>query len=170
MSGTASGRMSRRHSPHRHAKGRNYGRAPVGRTVRLLPFHRRTKTRRGGSLTGRASRVRSPSGMARASGRAAPARFLWNEPSLFPRCRHAATRRPAAQMGRPASVATTHRNGYADLQLGWDDLSPYSTVTDLARFLGWSTLQPRMTATSRAKSCSGTVAVMGLNSSRTRGM
>lgn len=47
--------------------------------------------------------------------------------------------------------------------------SPYSTVTDLARFLGWSTSQPRRIATSRARSCSGTVAVMALKASRTLG-
>lgn len=46
---------------------------------------------------------------------------------------------------------------------------PYSTVTDLARFLGWSTSQPRRIATSRARSCSGTVAVMALKASRTLG-
>ena len=45
----------------------------------------------------------------------------------------------------------------------------YSTVTDLARFLGWSTSQPRRIATSRARSCSGTVAVMALKASRTLG-
>ncbi len=45
----------------------------------------------------------------------------------------------------------------------------YSTVTDLAKFLGWSTSQPRRSATLRASSWSGTVAVMGVKQSRTRG-
>lgn len=47
---------------------------------------------------------------------------------------------------------------------------PYSTVTLLARLRGWSTSHPRMRATSRASSCSGTVAVMALKASRTDGM
>ena len=46
----------------------------------------------------------------------------------------------------------------------------YSTVTLLARLRGWSTSQPRISATSRASSCRGTLAVMGLKASRTRGM
>ena len=45
----------------------------------------------------------------------------------------------------------------------------YSTVTLFARLRGWSTSQPRRMATSRASSCSGTLAVMGLNTSRTAG-
>ena len=47
--------------------------------------------------------------------------------------------------------------------------SAYSTVTLLARLRGWSTSHPRRIATSRASSCSGTVAVMGQNESRTLG-
>ena len=46
----------------------------------------------------------------------------------------------------------------------------YSTVTDFARLRGWSTSQPRLTATARASSCSGTLAVMGMKVSRTRGI
>ena len=46
----------------------------------------------------------------------------------------------------------------------------YSTVTDFARLRGWSTSQPRSTAMARANSCSGTLAVMALNASRTFGM
>lgn len=46
----------------------------------------------------------------------------------------------------------------------------YSTVTDLAKFRGWSTSQPRSRAMQRANICSGTLAVMGENASRTFGM
>ena len=66
---------------------------------------------------------------------------------------HAAGRQVAAGRRRPPGARSP----------------PYSTVTDLARFLGWSTSQPRRIATSRARSCSGTVAVMALKASRTLG-
>ncbi len=46
----------------------------------------------------------------------------------------------------------------------------YSTVTLFARLRGWSTSQPRATAMARASICSGTLAVMAENASRTFGM
>ena len=77
-----------------------------------------------------------------------------------------------AQNGPRMSPSRGRANAMLHQELGNRQacIAPYSTVTLLARLRGWSTSQSRMMATSRARSWSGTVAVMGQNASRTGGM
>lgn len=94
---------------------------------------------------------------------------------IAPSAKHGAAYREPSCRGRPKTDArqvATSTTGCDDIYFEPSLVScrpalflefrrSYSTVTLLARLRGWSTSHPRRMATSRAKSCSGTVAVIG---------
>ena len=99
------------------------------------------------------------------------------------RARRQRPRRTRAAARRAAAGATARRVGPSGepnrpapaLQAERDRTLPpgpraHSTVTLFARFRGWSTSQPRRTAMWYARSCSGTVARIGVSASCVRGI
>lgn len=92
--------------------------------------------------------------------------------------------RPVSRAERPGRKANhLHCRTFEELPTGRNCEEPrarlgeqppwpcvYSTVTLFAKLRGWSTSHPRRRAIERASSCSGTLAVMAENASRTFGM